>query len=159
MRTLWTTPSPHALLRRPAVAGLGLLDGFQALAELDRSLRQPAAHRPKLRIRKVEASEDAETPAGWEAILEAPGVTADQVELQVERGVLQLAVKRELQAPEGMRALRRERQAWTLQRRLPLPDEVDEEAISATLRDGLLRVRLPLRAAPPVRSIPVTVEG
>lgn len=165
MRTLW---SPTALRRRTLLpeaellAGgrlfdtAGLFDGLQALADLDRSLRRPAVSRPQLRIRAVAADDESGATGGWQAELEAPGVQAEDIDLQVERRVLTLTVRRQLTAPEDMKALRRERRSWTLERRLTLPEEVDEESISATLRDGLLRVELPRRATVAPRRITVS---
>lgn len=158
MRTLW---SPTALRRRTLLPeprffdSTGLFDGLQALAELDRSLRRPAVSRPQLRIRAVPADEETGTTGGWQAELEAPGAQVEDIDLQVERRILTLTVRRELTAPEAMQALRRERRSWTLERRLTLPDEVDSEAISAKLRDGLLTVELPRRAAPAPRRVVV----
>ncbi len=159
MRATWHTLNRTPALRRTVFPGLGLFDGLQAMVELDRSLRSARHGTPDLQFHPLPAGEDAaadgDETAGWEATLEVPGLRAEEVQLEVEDGTLRLSLAHQPHPPEGMRALRRERQAWRLQRRVRLPEDVDADAISATLRDGLLTLRLPRRRRPAARIITV----
>jgi HSP20 family molecular chaperone IbpA len=121
----------------------------RTLAALDRQRSDPrmVASEPRLHI--------DETPTGWTLDVDVPGVSADQVMLTVEDGLLRLEAARSLTPPADARPVRRERTAWTLRRTVRLPDEVDPDAITARLVAGRLVVDLPRRATPAARTVPV----
>jgi HSP20 family protein len=75
---------------------------------------------------------------GWFLVADLPGVAADKLTLTVEDGRLLVVGKR--QAPLDAQTEQELRRAFTL------PDEVDTDAISAKLVDGVLEVTLPKRA-------------
>jgi HSP20 family protein len=91
------------------------------------------------RIPYVEVSTGAE---GYEIVAEVPGVPQDGVSLAAERGSLTLTAT----APK-----------WVWKRSFSLPDEVDVDAIAATLDAGLLTIRLP--RVPASRPRQIRVEG
>lgn len=93
---------------------------------------------------------------GYEISAELPGLTEKDVELAVNKGVLTLSGKRALATPEGYRATRRERANLRFSRSVQLPDDVEAEQVEASLRDGVLRVRLPKRANVAPRKISIT---
>ncbi len=75
--------------------------------------------------------------------MELPGIRADQVELRIESQLLTLQVRPARSRLEGRRLYhRRERTRKQCGRDLPLPHAVRRESALATLRDGLLRIRL-----------------
>ncbi len=75
--------------------------------------------------------------------MELPGIRADEVELRIESHLLTLQVKPARSRLEGGRLYhRRERSRKECGRDLPLPHAVRRESALATLRDGLLRIRL-----------------
>lgn len=130
----------------------------RTFSELDRLMRvrpptprgpRHAPARPTLRATRGEQ--------GWSLEVDLPGVSAEQVRIEVEDGALLLEAAREPQVPEGARVLRKERAAWSLQERIDLPPEVDVDAITARLRDGRLRIQLPTRA-PVRRSVAVETD-
>ncbi len=87
--------------------------------------------------------------------LDLPGVDADSIDVQVERGELRIQATRRTTAPEGARFLVRERPEATLGRRIVLGDALDVEAVDAEYHDGVLSIRVPLREAAKTRRIDV----
>ncbi|ELZ21740.1 heat shock protein Hsp20 [Haloterrigena salina JCM 13891] len=84
--------------------------------------------------------------AGEEYLVTAdlPGYETDDIELTLSEGTLRLEANREDESKyaEG-RYLRRERTRTSANRRIRLPDPVEEESVSAGFEDGVLTVRLP----------------
>lgn len=85
-----------------------------------------------------------ELPDALEICLELPGLRLEQIDLRVEGDELVVSGERELgREGDGERFHRVERAYGKFARRFHLPSTVDREAVAATYRDGLLRVRLP----------------
>lgn len=94
---------------------------------------------------------------GWTVWVPLPGVTPSMVDLQVNQHNLRLKVTDAAEAlPEGFRRVHQERRRPPVDATWRLDESVDLDAITAEMARGLLRVRLPRRAAPKSRSIPVT---
>jgi HSP20 family protein len=89
--------------------------------------------------------------------IDLPGVSAESVELSLVGNMLTIAAIRILpEFPGEARFHVRERAVGRFQRSVPLPAAVNDEAIRAETRDGLLTVTL-RKAMPTVgRSIPVS---
>ena len=98
-----------------------------------------------------------ERPGEFLLVAPLPGVPRDAVEVTVEGDRLRLAGRRE--TADLRPGDRRERVRGPFERWLPLPAGVRAEALSASLKDGLLRVRLPKLTPSPGRAIPVTAGG
>jgi HSP20 family protein len=75
-------------------------------------------------------------------LAELPGFTEDNVDIQLVRRTLTVVGKRENLGPEGYTAHRQERPEWSISRSVVLPSQVDAEKVSATLKNGLLRIEL-----------------
>ena len=86
---------------------------------------------------------------------ELPGLSADQLELEVGPDFIELSAKRELEIPEGYTAIRSERSGYSFERRISLPARVDIEAVEAKLDEGVLTVTLPKRARVQPRQIAI----
>ena len=110
----------------------------------------PAVYRPA-----IDVTEDDE---GYELVADVPGVGKDDVEIRFEDGVLEVKGRRSVDEREEPRWFRRERHAGDFLRRVAFRDEIDVDAIDASVRDGVLRVRLPKAATAKPRQIPVTVH-
>ncbi len=88
-----------------------------------------------------------------------PGVKADDVQLQLEDGVLGIAAERaEDQPPAGGRLLLREREPFRFARSIQLPFAVDSERVQARLTDGVLAVTLVRAEADKPRRISVAAN-
>jgi HSP20 family protein len=89
---------------------------------------------------------------------EVPGLSAEDVKVDVEKNVLTLSGERKVEKEEIEDTYRRvERQYGSFTRSFTLPETVDTENISADLKDGVLALRLPKKEAPTPRNISVKV--
>jgi len=78
-----------------------------------------------------------------------PGVDREKIEITLEDGVLTLKGERsEETATNGQEYRRRERAQGTFMRQFTLPETVDTQNISATVKDGVLDVVIPKQAKP-----------
>lgn len=85
-----------------------------------------------------------------------PGMSPEDLSLEVADGKLKLAAKRSSEAPEGYRALRRERGELSLERSFTLGAKIEAEAIEASFENGILTVTLPKRAEQKPRRIAIS---
>jgi HSP20 family protein len=87
---------------------------------------------------------------------ELPGFTEDQVEVQMEGGVLTIRGERKFEdEKEGRNFHRLERSYGTFVRSFTLPNNVDRENIRASFQNGLLEIDLPKREEARPRQIKV----
>jgi HSP20 family protein len=94
----------------------------------------------------------SETPKEFVIRLEVPGVTRDDLDVNLDGNLLTLSGKRELHKQEkGEDFLWEEREEGRFMRTLRLPAAVQEGKIDATYSDGVLTVRLP-KAEPALKS-------
>lgn len=133
--------------------GLGLPGFGRMFADFDRLFREleqrpAAAGAPDVRTKN--------TAQGYELAVELPGLTREQVRLEVHRGVLTISGKRETSAPEGYKAQRRERRGYQFSRSFTLPEDADAEHVGATMKNGVLTVTVAKRPEVKPRQIPVS---
>jgi HSP20 family protein len=98
----------------------------------------------------VDVHEDAESIS---VEVELPGLTLSDVTVGVENDLLTLSGERKSAREEGH--IIRERWVGAFARSFKLPRTVDVEKIEATLKDGILTVRLPKRESVKPRKIEV----
>jgi HSP20 family protein len=82
--------------------------------------------------------------AGSSLILaaEVPGLSDKDVEVTLNQDVLSMTGERKVTAPEGYSAHRQERAPIKFARSFALPSKVNPERVSATVKDGVLIVKL-----------------
>jgi len=94
--------------------------------------------------RWVPAMDLFETPSHFVARMDLPGMSEEQLDIEVRENVLAIAGER---APEGREEAdgwyRFERPAGRFSRQLQLPEGVDADAIEAQLEGGVLELRIP----------------
>jgi HSP20 family protein len=76
--------------------------------------------------------------------LDIPGVSADAIELTVERNVLTVHAKRERHNAEAAELVVSERTFGTFSRQLFLGETLDAEQMAASYVDGVLRLEIPI---------------
>jgi HSP20 family molecular chaperone IbpA len=108
-----------------------------------------AAIRPR-----VDVHEDAE---GITLLADLPGVSNERLQVQVDRDTLTIEGSAEFSMPEGMQALHAEVRSRDYRRSFALSNELDTGAIRASLRDGVLELRIPKRAEVKPRRIEIQV--
>jgi HSP20 family protein len=99
-----------------------------------------------------------ESADGLTLVFEAPGVDTKQVKVELENGILTVSVERPAPArEEATTVLRSERAYGTVTRQLELPYAIERDGIEASLKDGLLTVKL--RRAEADRPLRIEVKG
>jgi HSP20 family protein len=88
---------------------------------------------------------------------EMPGVSKEGLNVQADRNNLVIEGRIGLDMPAGMSALYADLQTTQYRRSFVLSGELDTEHIAATLKDGLLTVRIPKRVEFRARKIKVDV--
>jgi HSP20 family protein len=118
----------------------------------------PFAELAELRSRFERLFDDAEHRGMWTPAIDlvrenghlvvradVPGIKPEEIEIEVEDGMLTLSGKHEESTEEtDERYVRRERRYGAFSRRLPLPEGVDPKKIKASTKDGVLEVTVPL---------------
>ena len=88
---------------------------------------------------------------------EMPGVSKDTLNVQADRNSLVIEGDVALNLPAGMSAIYADLQTTKYRRTFALSGELETERIAASLKDGLLTVRIPKRAEFRTRKIKVDV--
>lgn len=99
-----------------------------------------------------------ETDSGLVLHADLPGVTVDNLELQVQDNKLTLFGRVTPPAPPEARLVHQEYRVTDYLRSFILSDEVDHERIGAKLNNGVLEVTLPRAAKTEPRRIQVRVD-
>ena len=92
-----------------------------------------------------------------------PGMTRDDVKIEVKDGVLAIEGERKTDFTEGKGGVYRlERAYGAFFRAVPLPEDVNPELVKATFKDGGPEVTVPLPAvnvAPKTRRVEIEIEA
>lgn len=84
-----------------------------------------------------------------------PGVSADSIDLTVERNVLTVHAKRERQSAEAAELVVSERPFGTFSRQLFLGETLDADRMAARYTDGVLRLEIPVAEQAKPRKVAV----
>ncbi|GFR47271.1 hypothetical protein Agub_g8958 [Astrephomene gubernaculifera] len=91
-----------------------------------------------------------ETPNAFELHADTPGMTPEDVKVELHEGVLTVSgnrkIQREEKDPQG-KVWRSERSAYSFARSFTLPDNVDSDNICASMDKGVLKVCVPKKEA------------
>jgi HSP20 family molecular chaperone IbpA len=96
--------------------------------------------------------EDAE---GITVQAEMPGVSRDHLNIAADRNNVTIEGEAAIDVPEGMEALYADLQSTKYRRSFILSRELETDRIEATLKDGLLTLRIPKRAEHKPRKIEI----
>ena len=84
-----------------------------------------------------------ETPENWVVEAALPGVKVENVDVQVNDGLLEISVKKEEnKKDEATNYVVREFNSQEYHRSLKIPHNITSDDVSAELKDGVLTVRL-----------------
>lgn len=108
----------------------------------ERSIRPPA-----------DVYEDVE---GITLHLDMPGVSKERLTVKADKDTLSIEGEVQLTLPQGMEALYAEVQSTHYARSFTLSGELDADKAEASLRDGVLTLRIPKRAELRPRRIQIT---
>jgi HSP20 family molecular chaperone IbpA len=98
-----------------------------------------------------------EDDAGITITADLPGVPKDKLSLRIEGETLQIEGEIVSDAPEGMEAIYAEVRVPRYRRAFTLSRELDTEKINASLKDGVLELRIPKAEHAQSRRIEVKV--
>ena len=99
------------------------------------------------------------TPTSVEVMALAPGLSLDQLEITVDRGLLVIAGERKSQLPpaaERAAVYAQERFTGPFRRVVSLPEDADPAKVQANYRDGVLRISVAKRESSLPRRIEVS---
>ncbi len=97
----------------------------------------------------------AESPEGFRVEVDMPGVRAEDIDVDLESGILTIEGRVHPREESGLRYRVREFGPGTFKRSLRLSDTIDAGKITAESKSGLLTLNLPKVQAVKPRSIPV----
>jgi HSP20 family protein len=87
--------------------------------------------------------------------IDLPGVAADSVDINVERGVLTITAERNWQREDGDQSYLSERPRGSFRRQVHLGESLDTDRIEADLHDGVLTLRIPVAEVAKPRKITI----
>ncbi|MCA8863071.1 MULTISPECIES: Hsp20/alpha crystallin family protein [unclassified Halomonas] len=96
-----------------------------------------------------------EEPNALKLVADMPGVTHETLKVELDNNVLSLEGEIALNMPEGLSALHAEVRGQRFARRFNLSHEVDSDAITATIVNGVLTLTLPKKDSHRTRRIEV----
>jgi HSP20 family molecular chaperone IbpA len=120
-------------------------------ANLERTEREPAS----VMVPLADVFEDA---GGITLQLDMPGVAKERLNVQANKNTLLIEGDVRIDMPPGMAALYADVRSTLYRRSFVLSDELETEKTEASLKDGVLTVRIPKRAELRPRRIEVRVE-
>ncbi|HYE35166.1 Hsp20/alpha crystallin family protein [Methylocaldum sp.] len=103
----------------------------------------------------VDICEDAE---GITLVADMPGVSRDRLNIEVDKNTLLIEGDAHFDMPEGIQALYADIHSTRYRRSFALSPELESNNIDATLKDGVLTLRIPKRAELRPRKIEVRVN-
>ena len=135
-------------------------DLFAEMDRLQREMQQALDPSPSIRGlgRGFPALNVGGTPQTLEIYAFAPGLEPDALEVTLDRGVLTIAGKREALPSENEKDVAvhiSERFDGPFRRVVALSEDADPDALSATYRDGVLRITVQRRASSQPRRIDI----
>ncbi|MER3395977.1 MAG: molecular chaperone [Acidimicrobiia bacterium] len=100
-----------------------------------------------------------ETPEEVRILIDLPGLKADSLDVTIERNVLTVKGDRRLSNPQkDGKFLRIERPSGTFHRAIGLPDGVQSDRVSASLKDGVLTITVPKGSSARPRKIAIVTD-
>ncbi|MEM6260301.1 MAG: Hsp20/alpha crystallin family protein [Planctomycetota bacterium] len=113
---------------------------FDLLRDMDRAFNGRGVHSDDLTAKyPVDIHEDAD---GLTVSAELPGFAKDQVEIDIDNGVLRIAAKRGSTRKDDGTTHLHERRYTRVRRQFTLPTTVETTDVEATLESGILTLRL-----------------
>lgn len=106
----------------------------------------------------VPAVDISESETAYELELDIPAVPADSVSVALKDGVLTVSGERKFDQERSGKRHRVERRFGKFSRSFRLPEDIDEDAIAATAREGVLYLSITKKAKAQPRTIQVQVQ-
>jgi HSP20 family protein len=91
--------------------------------------------------------------------IDLPGVSANSLDINVERNVLTVSAQRDWDRKDGDQVYLAERHRGTFRRQVHLGDGLDADRIEATYNDGVLTLRIPVAETAQPKKVRVLTGG
>jgi HSP20 family protein len=131
----------------------------QQVARREPTQSQPTEHDERepsiVIVPQADVYEDAD---GITLQLDIPGVSKERLNLQANKNTLLIEGNAQFEMPQGMTALYADVRSTMYRRSFVLSDELESERTAASLKDGVLTVRIPKRAEVKPRRIEVRAD-
>lgn len=127
----------------------------QPQGQLQQQQPQRSAERERAMAPRVDVLEDQ---TGITLLADLPGVSKDQLELKIEGDTLQIEAPVAPQTPERLQPLYAEVRVPRYRRAFTLSRELDTSRIDASLKDGVLNLRIPKHEHAQPRRVQVQVS-
>ena len=134
----------HQLSRRPSKEA-------QVQAQGEGQLQQKSEAAPAI-APPADIFEDGD---GISIVLDMPGVTKDRLSVKADRNELVVEGEASIDMPKGMEAAYAEIRSAHYRRSFVLTHELDTDAVEASMKDGVLSIRVPKRAELKPRQIEI----
>jgi HSP20 family protein len=116
--------------------------------------------RAEAALRTMPAVDVAETDKAYEITAELPGLDEKNIEVKLANGVLSIKGEKQEEKEEKEKDYyRRERSFGSFERSFQVPDDVDEDKIAASFKNGILSVTLPKSAEAQKQAKKIEVKG
>lgn len=122
------------------------------IAETTQPEQQPARENLPVLQPPVDICEDAD---GITLFADMPGVSRERLSIQVDKDTLVIEGNAQIEMPEGMKPLYADIRATRYRRSFAISSELDIDNIDASLRDGVLKLRLHKRPESRPRKIEI----
>ena len=96
-----------------------------------------------------------ENADGIGIVLDMPGVTKDRLTVRSDRNELVIEGEASIDMPAGMEAAYAEVRSTRYRRSFVLTSELDADSVEASMKDGVLSIRIPKRAELKPRQIEI----
>ena len=125
--------------------------------ELQKKEDQPAERAEETRSRRVftPRADVCETSDAIAVVADLPGVEESGLDITLEKNVLTVQGEVKATIPEGYRPIYSEYEDGDYERSFVLSEQVDRDEIAATLKNGVLHLRLAKMKEAVARKIPV----
>jgi HSP20 family protein len=146
--------SPFALMQELSDEMDRVFDSFFSATPIRNRMQQQEAL-PRLWAPEVEMSEEGKQ---LRVCVDLPGLTKDNVKIDVQDGALVIQGERREERSEGgeQQGFRRsERSYGSFYRAIPLPEYVDTEKAEARMKDGVLSVTFPIAESRQARRLEI----
>jgi HSP20 family protein len=124
--------------------------------DTEKQVAETEAERTRDRLAFVPRADIYETDEAIFVVADMPGVSEDSLDITLEKGVLTLNGTVEPETPEDYSLAYAEYRVGDYVRSFSLSNEINQEAIEATLKDGVLRLTLPKVTEAQTRKIAIT---
>jgi HSP20 family molecular chaperone IbpA len=95
---------------------------------------------------------------GLTLLADLPGVAKERLDVRVDRDTLVVEGDLQITLPQEMQAVHADIRSTHYERRFALSEELETEKIEASLKDGVLTVRIPKRAESKPRRIEISAQ-